>query len=396
MDETPFEDRSVPRVEIEWDRSFWWWYPLTRAIHPAIRMTSLLFSLAAILLIQLGLWLAENWFPPNFELGAIYEWTRSDIFGWPRPTLIANFPEISLNLVAYFSFLVVWLAILFALFGGVLARRAAIELGQRTVGSWFRSVSLVCQRIVSYLWAAVMHLVALAALALPVLALGWLARWGSVAATIAGILLLLSVVPLLFAAGRTFLSLLIAFPLSVCAISVEKRADAFEGFSRSNAYLFQRPVVTAICIITLLAAGEVGAFLVHWVVHLGWGLLGELFSSSSGRSEVASSYVQAGDWLASNLIVAFRFSYFWSATAALYLILRKSVDDVELEELEMLDTELERNPPQIPNTSQPADAPSSNAETRTSDADSARGIAAEGESTSPDTAQPGDPSNSNS
>jgi hypothetical protein len=356
MEETPFEDRTVPRVEIEWDRSFWWWYPLTRAIHPAIRMTSLLVSLAAVVLIRLGLSLSEKWFAPNFDFRNCLQWNQAGGFWWPRPVLIGNFPELSSNNLAYFSFLVVWLAIVSAFFGGLLARRAAIELGQRTVGSWIRSFSLVRMRLVSYLWAAGMHLVALVALALPVLAVGGLARLGTTAASIAGVILLVLVVPLLFVAGRTFLSLLIGFPLSVCAISVEKKADAFEGFSRSNAYIFQRPVVATLCVLALIATGEVGSLFVTWIVQMGWGFLGEAFSSASGRSDVAAKYVEAGNWLATNLITAFRFSYFWSASAALYLILRKSVDDCELEEMEMMETNIERTPPEIPGNSQPADS----------------------------------------
>jgi hypothetical protein len=354
MDETPFEDRTVPRVEIDWDRSFWWWYPLTRAIHPAVRMTSLLVSLVAILLMRLGLWLADTWFSPNFALESAFQWSRADILAWPQPTLISNFPELSVNHLAYASFLVVWMAVVVSLFGGVLANRASIELGQRTIGSWFRALSLVGRRMVSYLWAAGMHLVTLAALLIPVLILGWLAGFGATAAMIAGVLLLVLVVPLIFATGRTLLSLLIGFPLSVCAISIERKADAFEGFSRSNAYIFQRPVVVGLCVIALIAVGEVGALIVYWTIHLGWGLIGEAFSVAAGRSEFASDTLDAGQWLAVHLISAFRFSYFWSAAAALYLILRKSVDNTELEEMEMSETELERHPPEIPTTSQPA------------------------------------------
>ena len=40
MEETPFEDRRVPKSEVDWERSFWWWIPLTRAIHPAAKLTT--------------------------------------------------------------------------------------------------------------------------------------------------------------------------------------------------------------------------------------------------------------------------------------------------------------------------------------------------------------------
>ena len=47
MEEIPFEDRYVPKTEIDWDRSLWWWYPLTRAVHPAMRVTAIVTSAIA-------------------------------------------------------------------------------------------------------------------------------------------------------------------------------------------------------------------------------------------------------------------------------------------------------------------------------------------------------------
>ncbi len=354
MEEVPFEDRTVPRVEIDWDRSAWWWYPLSRAIHPAIRMTSLAFSLVAVLFLQLGFNLARKWFSPTFQWDSLLGWSSQNESWIPRLKWIGDFPELSINHLAYLSFLVVWLALVSALFGGVLARKAAIELGLRTMGSWTQAVSVSTRRLVSYLWAAGLHLVAYVIFLVPFFLLGWVSQFGTVAAAIAGGLLVILGLPMIFATGRSLLSLLVCFPLSVCAISLEKRADAFEGFSRSNAYFFQRPVVAIILVVALVLIGQVGAALVYWTITFGWGLIEQAFAAGSLSNENAQRFVDAGAWVASNLIVAFWFSFFWSASAAAYLILRRSVDDTPLEDIDMLETELERNPPQIPTTSQPA------------------------------------------
>jgi hypothetical protein len=317
-------------------------------------MTSLLFSLLAILLLQLGFQLANRWFSPQIDWSGIQGWTTVGNWSLPQADWIAQLPELNINRLAYFSFVILWIALISATFGGVLARRAAIELGQRTMGAWIHTIKLCTSRLSSYLWAAGMHFIAIACLLIPIALLGGLSRLGPTPAAIAGIFMLMIGIPMIFSVGRLFLSLTACYPLSVCAISIERKADAFDGFSRSNAYLFQRPVVAAICVIVLAVLGELGALLVQWVVRSGWALISEFYQWSGGQNETSLQYLRAGDWLASELITAFRFSFFWSGAAALYLVLRRSVDNTPLEEMEMFESEMERQPPQIPTTSQPS------------------------------------------
>src|SRR5690606_31864204 len=67
MEEVPFEDRHVPRVEIDWERSAWWWYPISRALGPAVRMNALAIGLIALLLSMAGLQLGERLFSPAWH-----------------------------------------------------------------------------------------------------------------------------------------------------------------------------------------------------------------------------------------------------------------------------------------------------------------------------------------
>lgn len=369
MEEVPFQDRTVPKVEMDWDRSFWWWYPISRAIHPATRMTSLFWSLIAVLLLRTGVLWAEKMFSATVKSSALLDWIAGPTLWSNKFTTVSRdfrIPPWTLDNIAFMTFSILWIALIGSIFGGVLARRAAVELGQRTIAPWIRSVRLVASRIVSYLWAAGMHFIAIGGLLLPFLLLGWFSRLGSVTATIAGVFLLLLALPGIFAIGRLFLSLAVCFPLSVCAISIEKRADAFEGFSRSNAYFFQRPVLAFLTVTLLLGFGEIGALLVSWVVHSGWGLIEQTYLAGSLTTEsTINGYTKAGNWLADNLVLAYRFSYFWSAAAGLYLVLRRCVDSTDLDEMEICESELERNPPTIPNTSKSASAEQSNSVTVT-------------------------------
>lgn len=381
MEEVPFDDRHVPLVEVDWERSAWWWSPLTRAIHPAVRMNSLVLGVLAILAIQAGFWCGEWLFAPRWqpsamppaELGAFS--LRLPLFDWLAVVAesILSFEQFGGRELAFVTFELVWLTATLSLFGGVLARRSLVEMGQRTIAAWGESLALVLSRWAAFLWSMGMYLVGLFAMLFPFLLLGLLSRVGPIGAYISAALFLLFL-PILFGVGRFALGAVVCFPLSVCAICAEKKADAFEGFSRSNAYLFQRPVAAVLCIVCLLAAGLVGEQIVYWSITAGWGLIRGtyLIAGGAGRSAAnPDAFVLLGNWLASALVAAYWFSYFWSGSAATYLILRKAVDHTELDELDVIENPVERSLPDIPTTPDLSTAPAETASSDTASSDSA-------------------------
>lgn len=362
MEETPFEDRIVPRAEIDWERSCWWWYPLTRAVQPAIRFTTLAFSLASVWLVALGIFLATWLFQPRWNSEQL-DWANANFSTLRSPGLrpvIVDWAAIAVSSVTAFEgfgiaelafslFVFLWCATIAGLCGGVLARRSAVEIGQRTVATWMETIVFIGQRWHSFFWSVGMHVVGIGLLLIPMLFLGWMTRLGTPGVVVASLGLILAL-PLVVAVGRMALSATICYPLSICTIAVEKKGDAFEGFSRSNAYLFQRPVVAALCGVLLLLIGVVGEQLVYWTLHIGWGLVTGVLRSTGGQS--ANELIALGDWCVGSLVAAYWFGYFWSAAAALYLILRKSVDHCELDEMELVESDAERTLPPIPTSSQ--------------------------------------------
>ena len=369
MEVKPFEDRVVPKMEVDWSRSLWWWYPITRAIHPAMRITALLLSAVGLWVTWQGLRLANWLFNPRFldEFNNQYVRSLTNIRIAPIEAGQSQvFEAIGLREIAYLTFCLLWITVVLGLVGGVLSRRAAVELGQRTIAPWGETVRLVGSRALSYLWVTGMHLVALSGLLLLPYLLGLLSRLGPVA-HVAGFLLLL-LFPLVFAIGRMVLSMLVCFPLAVTAISCERNADAFEGFSRSNNYFFQRPIVVALCVIALGAIGWVGYMIVFWWLLAGWHWMrdafltgagvtvGEMFGSASGANLQGGRlirWVMIGASLTWWLIGAYWFSYFWSATASVYLICRRSIDNVDLD---VIDSPAARNAeplPQLPTQPKP-------------------------------------------
>jgi hypothetical protein len=370
MEDVPFEDRHVPQAEIAWERSAWWWYPLTRSIHPAIKLTTLVLSLIAIWLAKAGVFLGNLAFAPQNSAGQPWSESGSVWFSqldFPsRPfsspivlwfgSIVQALVDLKFGLseVAFVSFVALWATATVAITGGILARRSLVELGQRTIAPWGDSFKIVVNRWQAYLWATGMHFVGLASLLIPIVALGLLSQLGNIGANVAGVLLLLYF-PFAFAVGRLMLSFLFCFPLSVCAIAAEKNADAFEGFSRSNAYLFQRPVVAAICACLLLLIGLIGEQIVMWTLYFGWGLIRSVYLLSGGLVESASNtYILIGNSLCKELIVAYWFSFFWAGSAATYLILRRSVDSTLLEELDEVDDLTTKSLPEIPRSAEPS------------------------------------------
>ncbi len=391
MEEVPFDDRRVPRAEIDWERSLWWWYPLTRSIHPAMRMTSLLVASVTILLGQFGFVLASWLFAPRWsselveslielqsttqnELSVFADGGASSASGmsvWigliPNGQALLTyasqgnlFAVFGLREMAYVSFILVWTAITIAIGGGILARRAVVELGQRTIAPWGQTVRLVLSRWAGYLWASGMSLLGLAVVLVIPLSLGFIARLNWLA-PIAGVILLLVYLPLVFSTGRLLFSSIVCYPLSVCAISTERKADAFEGFSRSNAYFFQRPIVVFLLTVALAGVGWIGYQILFWIIAGGWYLTRDVFllgagtstanladTSRAAESAVVLPWVIAGTWLASLLLVAYKFSFFWSASAAVYLIARRCVDNTELEEMDLQEVDKEVSLPPIP------------------------------------------------
>ena len=396
MEEIPFEDRYVPKTEMDWERSLWWWYLLPRAVPPAMRVHALATSALALLVIQLGLGIGNWLFAPRFVEGFDNWYIRS--FGSvPLASIEVGqsqlFAVLGIREIAYLTFCLLWLTAVLGFFGGLLSRRAAVELGQRTIAPWGETLRIVVSRMFSYMWVTGMQLVTIAVLLLLPFLLGLIARLGPLA-VVAGLLLIL-LFPLVILIGRLVLSMFVCYPLAVTAISCERNADAFEGFSRSNNYFFQRPVVTALCIAALVAFGAVGYWIVYWLLMAGWHWMRDAFLSGAGytvveliegpdsvtaRAATAASagstatatasvpattgiglqatrilyWILVGGWLTRLLIASYVFSYFWSATAAVYLILRRSVDNTDLDEI---DSPLAGEPVSLPELPSPPAKP---------------------------------------
>ena len=260
-----------------------------------------------------------------------------------------------------------WVMAVWALFGGAIARIAALYLTRgetlgpvaalkSAVGSWVSTLAAP-----SFCFGVIAIFVLLLMLVGLVMRLGFLAF---LAALVWPTVLFMGVAVAIFAIG-----LLAGWPLMWTTIAAE-RTDSFDGVSRGYAFTFQRPlhfvffllVATALGLlaqaaVSLLVDGSLRA--THWAIDRGLGdedskalFLGVATppAESLGVLDRASAKL-IRFWSAglAALATAFPMAYLWPAAMGMYLLLRQQIDSTELGEVALDEGQPERGLPPLIN-----------------------------------------------
>jgi hypothetical protein len=297
-------------------------------------------------------------------------------------------------------FRLLWTIVVWALIGGMILRRSVVELGTESTSGWVGAYRVVRQRYLAFIWALGTPLLGIFCfLAVPLL-LGFISRLGGFGSLLAGLLsipLILVAIPVGWLAVVGVLGL----PLSWAAIATEKNADAFDGFSRSAAYLLQKPFTVFLAALVAIQVFVVASLLVNFAIDTGVSAYVSAFEVGAGEqvsetysatqvatreatpseatpseatpseatpseatpseatpseatsseatpSKATSSELQdAGNRpsgsglfdLAMGFVLLFKtalpISFFWTATAAIYLVVRKEVDSTDYDDVEL-------------------------------------------------------------
>jgi hypothetical protein len=339
-------------------------------------------------------------------------------------------PSTSIWTRIYLLVIMFWTLAIWALFGGIITRMAAVELAGKDPVGIGEACRFVTARYWSYLCGPLVPIGLVALLVVFTIIFGFVQMIPFVGDVVSG---LLWWVVMLFGFGMALLLVgLVGYPLMYPTISAEG-SDTLDALSRSYNYVYQSPFnyiwycLVAVCygaIVTFLVGfvGSMTVYLGKWAMSntpaieyadrrpeylfiytptsFGWKHL--LLRESQGEAlaaleedevarrrrgenpteietalrakrndarekydrwhesywwynKIAAGMVSFWITLAFLMVLGFGYSFFWTSSTMIYLLMRKKVEDTDLDEVYLEETDL--NEPYFPPTT-PAPTPS--------------------------------------
>ncbi len=263
-------------------------------------------------------------------------------------------------------FFAIWLVTL-AIFGGAICRMAALQFARDERIGPMHALKFSLKKFGSFVTAPLVPLAIIILIGVLLALGGLLGAIPGVGEIIAGVLMPLALfggfVIALVAIGLTG-----GFNLMYPAIAVEG-SDSFDAISRSFSYLFSRPwrlgfytlvawIYGAICYLVVrlfvfvtLAAVRCAAGLTMnfggssmisarenmdaiWPKPSYWNLVGDISWATLGWTEwIGAGLIFIWVALAAGIVLAFMFSFFYTAHTTIYFLLRQRVDATDLEDV---------------------------------------------------------------
>jgi len=396
---------------ISW-RDLFPWLILLRTFRIAISPPVLALATAAVLISPVGWRLAAIVFQPEFRAvpppqppfvprgETLPQWTPPAVRSYlpaAQSAVLEGYYDLAeplarlfqmrttLRETAYYTFGVLWTLLLWSFPGAAITRRAVVQLAADAPPGLRETAAFAGRRWLWYLQAPLYPLIPVLVIGVFIALLGVpIYFWpgpGSVLAGLAWIfVVLVSLGVLWLLAGLMF-----GFPLMWPTISAERDGDAFEALARSFSYVYGKPLHYFFYVVVAALFGAL-----CWAVVSGAATLVQEFGFSAlsrgGSAErvepirsAALAFVHGlpappqQDWplaigttliglvltLLHGIVAAFRYSYFFTAASAIYLLLRYDVDEKEMDEVYLDEPSppvVTPAPPAPPQTEQPAAA----------------------------------------
>ncbi|MEX2559967.1 MAG: hypothetical protein WD403_08630 [Pirellulales bacterium] len=400
------EQRGVVR-EIAW-REVFPWLNLVRALRLAMQARMLLVAAIAVLATMFGWWLAALLFEAADER-PLADWTLAyqscpwiDASGpedvsptplrapdglgnadnwltapphlgrYPSDPLLGPWHQLSaparqlfdLTLtyrgLAFLLLCLLWAAAVWALFGGALTRMAAVQLAREENIGLKPALRYAAGKWRSYLAAPLFPLLGVLLCVLPMLVVGLLMRAD------AGLLVAAIVWPLMLLGGLLMaillLGLLFGWPLMAATISAEG-TDSFDALGRAYSYVYHRPLhylfYAAVAVLLgglawllVIYFAEAVIYLPQWAAS--WGSGNERIagvragvgpSAPEGVGEWGARLIEFWAGCVRVVALGFAYSYFWTASTAMYFLLRRDDDGTEMDEVHVEGGEAYALPP---------------------------------------------------
>jgi hypothetical protein len=239
---------------------------------------------------------------------------------------------------------------IWAFFGAAITRIAAVQLAANERITWGASLRYACSKFFAYFCAPLFPLVGIVLAALFVFVVSLLLRWDI------GVFFVSLIWPVClilgFAMAIILIGLVFGWPLMWPTISTEG-TDSFDALSRSYAAIYQRPLHYLFYIAVAMFLGFLGWIFVknfaaatvwatYWASSWGAGAsrIEHLVNYQTPTGSPLTGMGYAGAWLihfwtglTKMFAVGFCFSYFWNASASIYLLMRRDIDATEMDEV---------------------------------------------------------------
>ena len=297
----------------------------------------------------------------------------------------------------YLLLLILWFLIVWGFFGGIITRMAVLQLTGKEGGGVREAVAFVRRRYVSYLLSPLIPIAIIGFLVLCCFLFG-LIHWVPILGDLwDGIFWFL---PLIAGLLITLLLLgMVGYPMMYTTLSTEG-SDTFDSLSRSYNYVYESPwhylwyglvaiAYGAVLVLFVVVVGSLTVYFAKWGVKqfpawgsdrspeflflyapesLGWRQVltegSPIAINEYGEPKNPAEYDQwldkyewwnhIGAVLASfwvtivfMLVIGFSYSYFWTAATQMYLLMRKRVDETEMDEV-YIEEEAPEPPPTTP------------------------------------------------
>lgn len=251
--------------------------------------------------------------------------------------------------------------------GVAICRVCMLKLTRNEPMSLDEAFEFGIEKCLAALGAVGIPLLAVAAMCVPTFFLGLL-MGADLGVLIVGLVWFV-VLALAAAMAILLLGLMFGWPLMVASVACEGQNN-FDAMTRSYAYTFQRPLNYAMYLIIAMVFGGfcwlVIANLTDGIVNLSYWSTSfgtTIVSGDDSRMDVVRSLMspttvdEAGNviaddpstmlyagqsmirgwsWLARSVAAAFIYGLFWCMASAIYLLLRKDVDDTEMDEISVV------------------------------------------------------------
>ncbi len=273
----------------------------------------------------------------------------------------------------YFSIFTLWFLLIWSIFGGALARIAAVHAAKDEKLSIRQALRFSVAKFLSFFFAPIIPLLIVLAVGLLVTAAALLGNIPVVGPIVIGLFFFLALIAG-FVMTLVLLGTLGGFNLMYPTIAVEG-SDSFDAISRSFSYLYARPWRLAFYTMVAVVYGAltylfVRLFLyvmlasIHYFVGLGmfvhadnnaplWSMLWE-GPTASGRliynidflalgpaQDTAAVLVAIWVFLTISMLGAFAISFYFCANTLIYYLMRREVDATELDDVYLDQTDEE-------------------------------------------------------